>query len=56
MYTESVDNLDIYGAQKKYMQTVNTVSKTATIVKLNNTFTKEWIFEGGVMGDVELDH
>jgi hypothetical protein len=41
----------IYGAQKKNYQTVNDVYKTATIVKMDTNFHKEWVFEGGLVGN-----
>lgn len=37
----------IYGAQKKGEQTINDVYKTATIVKLDSSFNKQWVFNGG---------
>jgi hypothetical protein len=40
----------IYGAQKKFEQTVNSVNYTATIVKLDNAFNKQWTFSGGYPG------
>ncbi len=42
----------VYGAQKKFLQSVNDVYKTATIVKLNSSFGKEWIFSDGSYNDV----
>ncbi len=37
----------IYGAQKKYLQTINSVYKVATIVKTDNNFNKQWVFTDG---------
>lgn len=41
----------IYGAQKKYKQTVNSVYKTATVVKMDSAFTKKWTFQDGSYSD-----
>ncbi len=41
----------IYGAQKKYEQPINDIYYTATIVKMNNSFQKQWTFKGGIMGN-----
>ncbi|HLP50195.1 MAG TPA: T9SS type A sorting domain-containing protein [Chitinophagales bacterium] len=48
---QTMDGGFIYGAQKKFEQTVGGVYKTATIVKLNYNFTRQWIIEGGIKGD-----
>jgi hypothetical protein len=40
----------IYGAQKKSVQTINDVNYIASIVKLDSTFNKQWMFTGGYAG------
>lgn len=42
----------VYGAQKKFDQTVNAVYKTATIVKTDSLFNKEWVFNDGSRSEV----
>lgn len=39
----------IYGAQKKGEQTVNDVYKTATIVKLDSNFNKQWVYHCNII-------
>lgn len=49
----------IYGAQKKREQSVNDVYKTATIVKLDSNFNKQWVFDSDTLSptgftDIEI--
>lgn len=50
--TQTSDGGFIYGAQKKCEQSVNQVFFTATIVKMDSAFNKQWTFSGGYKGDV----
>lgn len=40
----------IYGAQKKHSQSFSDIYCTATIVKMNSSFQKQWAFSGGNPG------
>ncbi len=42
----------LYGAQKKVTQTVNAVYKTATIIKMDSMFNKQWEFKDGDFSEV----
>jgi hypothetical protein len=49
----------IYGAQKKREQSVNEVYKTATIVKLDSSFNKQWVYNNDMLSptgftDIEI--
>lgn len=42
----------IYGAQKKFLQTINSIYYTATVVKMDNNFNKQWTFKDGSYNDL----
>ncbi len=40
----------IYGAQKRVYQVAGSLGFTATVVKMDSNFNKQWVYEGGVLG------